>query len=69
MHTNTTFFFRFSDMGGMLSPLSGTLTEETDFVRDREKATTEGEELELMYDPQLNCFYDPVTGKYYELAQ
>ncbi len=56
-------------MGGMLSPLSGTLTEEPDFVRDPEKATTEGEELELMYDPQLNCFYDPVTGKYYELAQ
>lgn len=26
-------------------------------------------ELELMYDPQLNCFYDPVTCKYYELIQ
>ena len=27
------------------------------------------DELELMYDPQLNCFYDPVTCKYYELIQ
>ncbi len=60
---------RFRDMGGMLSPLSGTLTEEPDFVSDPVKTTTQGEELELMYDPQLNCFYDPVTGKYYELAQ
>lgn len=67
-------------MGGMLSPLSGTLTEEPDFVTDpitidnktaRATTTTElgGEELELMYDPQLNCFFDPVTGKYYELTQ
>lgn len=27
------------------------------------------DELELMYDPQLNCFYDPLTCKYYELAE
>jgi hypothetical protein len=25
------------------------------------------EELELMYDPILNCYYDPLTNKYYEL--
>ena len=55
------------DMGGMLSPLMGTLTEEPDFAVDPAKRTGE-EELELMYDPQLNCFYDPNTGKYYELA-
>lgn len=29
--------------------------------------TDKPDELELMYDPQLNCFYDPVTYKYYEL--
>lgn len=56
-------------MGGMLSPLMGTLTDEPDFAVDPAKSRAEGEELELMYDPQLNCFYDPNTGKYYELAQ
>ncbi|XP_075256710.1 protein CFAP20DC-like [Convolutriloba macropyga] len=25
------------------------------------------EELELIYDPDLNCYYDPLTQKYYEL--
>ena len=25
------------------------------------------QELELVYDPELNCFYDPTNGKYYEL--
>lgn len=23
--------------------------------------------LDLMYDPTLNCYFDPKTGKYYEL--
>ncbi|XP_022107810.1 uncharacterized protein C3orf67 homolog isoform X2 [Acanthaster planci] len=27
----------------------------------------EDEELDLLYDPCLNCYYDPRTGKYYEL--
>ena len=26
------------------------------------------DELELVYDPDLNCFYDPNTEKCYELA-
>lgn len=26
------------------------------------------EDLDLMYDPMLNCYYDPRTNKYYELA-
>ncbi|PIK40112.1 hypothetical protein BSL78_23050 [Apostichopus japonicus] len=26
------------------------------------------DELDLLYDPCLNCYFDPVTGKYYELA-
>ncbi|KAK3579069.1 hypothetical protein CHS0354_029929 [Potamilus streckersoni] len=29
---------------------------------------TEEDELDLLYDPCLNCYYDPVTCKYYELA-
>jgi hypothetical protein len=38
---------------------------------DAEPATPGGgeedEDLELMYDPVLNCYYDPRTNKYYEL--
>nr|CAB3227123.1 uncharacterized protein C3orf67 homolog [Phallusia mammillata] len=29
--------------------------------------TDEEEMLELLYDPCLNCYFDPKTGKYYEL--
>lgn len=29
---------------------------------------TRSEDLDLMYDPMLNCYYDPKTNKYYELA-
>jgi len=56
-------------MGGTLSPAMGTLTDQSDL--GMEEAWQEGgeEEVELMYDPQLNCFYDPHTCKYYELAQ
>lgn len=28
----------------------------------------EDEYLNLLYDPCLNCYFDPKTGKYYELA-
>lgn len=27
-----------------------------------------GDDLNLMYDPILNCYYDPKTNKYYQLA-
>ncbi len=72
-------------MGGMLSPappLEGEASEPP--LRYPQDDATEGEaggavdkvrsgagvaELELMYDPQLNCFYDPITCKYYELIQ
>mmetsp|Transcript_10007 Transcript_10007/g.22960 ORF Transcript_10007/g.22960 Transcript_10007/m.22960 type:complete len:771 (-) Transcript_10007:74-2386(-) len=40
---------------------------------DHEEASVceddEDEDLELMYDPILNCYYDPRTNKYYELKQ
>lgn len=26
------------------------------------------EVLTLLYDPCLNCYFDPLTGKYYELV-
>jgi len=30
-------------------------------------ATGADEELDLLFDPQLQCFYDPRTCKYYKL--
>lgn len=30
--------------------------------------TADEEELDLLYDPCLNCYFDPRTHKYYELA-
>lgn len=32
------------------------------------KQEDEDEYLNLLYDPCLNCYFDPKTGKYYELA-
>lgn len=58
-------------MGGALSPAVGTLQPANQSDPTLAKGWREGpekeEELELMYDPQLNCFYDPHTCKYYEL--
>ena len=34
----------------------------------REGDDAGGDEIDLMYDPILNCYYDPKTNKYYELA-
>ncbi len=54
------------EMGGLLSPaLLKTMTTETEECDAG--GVVRPEELELMYDPQLNCFYDPITCKYYEL--
>lgn len=49
-------------MGGALSP-------EQDQPVLVDQSNQSDEELELMYDPQLRCFFDPVTHKYYELIQ
>jgi len=59
-------------MGGMLSPLASLETAPLgQDVKEGEGQQERGgaDELELMYDPQLNCFYDPGTCKYYELIQ
>jgi len=34
---------------------------------DAEPDARPSEDLDLMYDPMLNCYYDPKTNKYYEL--
>ncbi|XP_077387162.1 protein CFAP20DC isoform X2 [Festucalex cinctus] len=43
-----------------------------DLIRGGDKSEneeeTEDEYLNLLYDPCLNCYLDPETGKYYELA-
>jgi len=49
-----------SGMGGPSSP-DATISMTTEH-RDEE------EKIELIYDQDLNCFYDPITGKYYELT-
>ncbi|CAC5379788.1 Uncharacterized protein C3orf67 homolog [Mytilus coruscus] len=38
-----------------------------DQITGRPQDTDNEEELDLMYDPCLNCYYDPNTCKYYEL--
>lgn len=52
-------------MGGPLTPRNtiGPLhLEDSDYDDPDEK-------LELLYDPDLNYFYDPRTGKCYQLTQ
>ncbi|KAM8915769.1 protein CFAP20DC isoform 2-T2 [Spinachia spinachia] len=43
-----------------------------DLIGGREESVNEEEKeeeyLNLLYDPCLNCYFDPETGKYYELA-
>ena len=43
------------------------------FPKEDSKKDTDGEtsngELDLMYDPILNCYFDPKTNLYYELKQ
>ena len=48
-------------MGGPSSP-EATISMTTEQDEDEE------EKIELVYDQDLNCFYDPNTGKYYELT-
>jgi len=35
---------------------------------DNNAEDEEDQDLDLMYDPILNCYYEPKTNKYYELA-
>ncbi|XP_062522796.1 protein CFAP20DC-like [Corticium candelabrum] len=69
-------------MGGMLSPpiplqqpsdehqLEDDQPEANGNTSESDNAdnTDSEEELEVLYDPCLNCYYDPKTHKYYELA-
>lgn len=47
-------------------PSSCVITGRDESVNEEEKE--EDEYLNLLYDPCLNCYFDPKTGKYYELA-
>ena len=55
-------------MGGATSPAIGG-TMEVGSKCDVQEGWSGDQELELVYDPQLNCYFDPVTQKYYELVQ
>ena len=49
------------------SPRSSLAAEE-EGDDDSHGSGRENDDLDLMYDPILNCYYDPKTNKYYELA-
>lgn len=56
------------NMGGALSPImSDPSVNQFDPLLNQ--SVQSEDELELMYDPQLKCFFDPKTHKYYELIQ
>lgn len=47
-----------NEMGGAHSPTASVTI-----------ATKSDDKVELVYDQDLNCFYDPLTGKYYKLTE
>lgn len=49
----------------LMCDFSCIITGEVELVHEEED---EDEYLNLLYDPCLNCYFDPKTGKYYELA-
>jgi hypothetical protein len=51
-----------SDHPGDQQEMNGRVDQATGSETDSE------EELEVLYDHVLNCYYDPKTHKYYELA-
>lgn len=58
-------------MGGLLSPalLDTGSMDQPDVGCTQASELNAPDEIGLMYDPHLNCFYDPITCKYYELLQ
>lgn len=54
------------------SQLSPTINVMPTFSADDEQLANNGNtgemELDLLYDPCLNCYFDPKSHKYYELA-
>ena len=58
------------EVGGGEGVSCGNVATRDEAVRatiDSEKQGS-SDDLDLMYDPMLNCYYDPKTNKYYELA-
>lgn len=48
--------------------MGGPLTPSDDHYMTNITNDDNDDKLELLYDPDLNYFYDPKTGKYYELT-
>ena len=61
-----------SEMGGPSTPTIRQSLSDNNPLLPQSDATdsssNQDENLELLYDPDLNYFYDPKTGKCYELA-
>ena len=75
-HTLTTFLLTLRRMGGSMSPVmemdiggGGGGGGGESWQEEEGERGGDVDELELVYDSQLNCFYDPFTSKYYELIQ
>lgn len=48
-------------------PFAGVSTR-TSRVVEEENKNPDDDEVEVVYDPVLNCYYDPKTHEYYELS-
>ena len=48
-------------------PFAGVSTRSSRMVEEENK-NPEDDEVEVVYDPVLNCYYDPKTHEYYELS-
>ena len=55
-------------MGGPSTPTRQSLSDNIPTQSETDSSSNQDENLELLYDPDLNYFYDPKTGKCYELA-
>ncbi|KAK7101886.1 protein CFAP20DC-like [Littorina saxatilis] len=56
------------DLQGTLEGHFEDLNEVGSNARTNGPSTSEEDELDLMFDGNLNCYYDPTTLKYYELV-
>lgn len=54
-------------MGEVERPYSPPMGEREGTEEETEREEREKEEVELIYDPVLNCYYDHRTHTYYEL--
>ena len=49
-------------------PYSPPLLGAEEFLCEDEEEENDDSDIEVVYDPVLNCYYDPATHEYYELS-